>query len=130
MKRQVLLSKLDNVIHSNQKFIEKSQYQKNMIKNLYHYLAKEVFNNKIKTDKKTNMVNSFGHLVGGYDGMYYSYLWSKVISNDIYNTKFKNNIFNNKVGEKYIKFILSKGGSENAEDMIKNFIKRKYKFNI
>jgi thimet oligopeptidase len=130
MKIQIVLSKLDNTLHSNNKFIEKSQYQKNMIKNLYHYLSKEVYNNKIKTDKRTNMATSFGHLAGGYDGMYYSYLWSKVISNDIYNSKFKNNILNNKLGEQYIKNIISKGGSEKAEVMIKNFLGRKYKFNI
>jgi thimet oligopeptidase len=130
MKRQILLSKLDNTLHSNNKFIGKNQYQKNMIKNLYHFLAKEVFKNKIKTDKRTNMATSFGHIANGYDGMYYSYLWSKVISNDIYKSKFKNNILNPKLGEEYIKKIISKGGSEKAEIMIKNFLGRKYKFNI
>jgi thimet oligopeptidase len=66
---------------------------------------------------------SFGHL-NGYAAGYYSYLWSKVFSEDIFSVFEEKGIFNPETGKKYIDCILSKGSSIDEEDQIKAFLGR------
>jgi thimet oligopeptidase len=49
----------------------------------------------------TNFSASFGHMTGGYDAAYYSYLWSEVFSADMFEAKFKGNVLSKSAGREY-----------------------------
>jgi thimet oligopeptidase len=66
---------------------------------------------------------SFGHLTG-YGAKYYGYLWSKVFSLDLFATIKKHGLLNPKIGQKYIKEVLSKGGAQDPNELLYNFLGR------
>ncbi|XP_064477404.1 thimet oligopeptidase-like isoform X2 [Ornithodoros turicata] len=73
----------------------------------------------------TNMASHFPHLVNGYDGRYYSYMWSEVFSMDLFSARFKREgVFNKETGMEYRKKILEPGGSKDATDILRDFLGR------
>ncbi len=65
----------------------------------------------------------FGHLVG-YDAGYYGYMWSKVYAADMF-TRFRSEgILSGTIGMDYRNKVLEKGSSEEAINLIKNFLGR------
>lgn len=66
---------------------------------------------------------SFGHLTG-YGAKYYGYLWSKVFSLDLFATIKKYGLLNPEIGQKYIKEVLSKGGAQDPNELLYNFLGR------
>lgn len=70
---------------------------------------------------------SFGHL-DGYSAIYYTYMWSLVIAKDLF-TVFKNHgLLNAKAAAQYRRSILEPGGSQDAADLVKDFLGRDYDF--
>ncbi|KAL1916923.1 uncharacterized protein VTP21DRAFT_5120 [Calcarisporiella thermophila] len=92
---------------------------------LWHQLGEEV--RLIPSMKGTFGQASFGHLMGGYDSAYYSYLYSSVFSSDMFYTKFQKDPMDHVSGLEYRYKILEKGGSRDAIDMLVDFLGREPK---
>ena len=65
---------------------------------------------------------SFSHIFsGGYSAGYYSYKWAEVLEADAFSLFAEKGIFNREVSESFRSNILSKGGSEDADVLYRNF---------
>ncbi len=109
-------------IHSNK--IRLDNTGKNLSKEFNKYLLKYL---KTKRPESSLYPAGWGHLVGGYDAGYYSYMWALVYAQDIYSEFEKAKDSKSKlkeVGERYRKEILEVGGSRDELLSVKKFLKR------
>lgn len=68
-------------------------------------------------------INAFGHIFSSsYAAGYYGYLWSDVLSADMYSHFEKVGVFNRKEGQRYVNTFLGKGGSEDVMSMYVAFM--------
>jgi len=67
---------------------------------------------------------SFGHLMGGYDAAYYSYMWAEVFGDDMFGRFEEEGATNPAVGMAYRREVLEKGGSIDADQMLVGFLGR------
>lgn len=66
---------------------------------------------------------SFIHLIG-YGAKYYGYLWSKVFALDLFEHIKPMGLLNNSIGQKYTNEVIGKGGSQDPEELLRNFLGR------
>jgi len=113
--RQLLFAIIDQLIHTSTEIDSEKLYQE---------LCGKIFG--IDATPGTNLLAGFAHLTGGYDAQYYSYLWSKVYSSDMFSTKFGGHMLlqPGASGLEYRKKILEPGGTRDAADMIFDFLGR------
>jgi thimet oligopeptidase len=67
---------------------------------------------------------SFGHLMGGYDASYYGYMWAEVFGDDMFSRFEDEGVTNPVVGKAYRREVLEKGGSLDADDLLRGFLGR------
>lgn len=112
--RQIEFSLLDMKIHMEEKLTETKLEQ----------IKAEVYKKtslieKIDTD---SFLNGFSHIfAGGYSAGYYSYKWAEVLSADVFESFIDGNNLNFEKGHLFYQEILSKGGSDKAINLFKNF---------
>ncbi len=75
-------------------------------------------------DSEDHHTASFGHLMG-YGAGYYGYLWALVFAHDLFAHIKKEGLLNPVIGTKYKEKILSKGGSDDPENLLESFLGRK-----
>jgi len=73
--------------------------------------------------EENHFYTSFGHLTG-YGAKYYGYLWSKVFALDIFATIKKHGLLNPEIGQKYVKEVIGKGGAQDPNELLYNFLGR------
>ncbi len=76
-------------------------------------------------DKDAHFAGTFGHMMGGYDGGYYGYLWSKVFATDMFTRFQKEGILNSDTGRAYRDIILAKGRTVAPDVLLEQFLGRK-----
>ncbi len=70
--------------------------------------------------------SSFSHIfAGGYSSGYYSYKWAEVLEADAFEYFKQEGIFNQKIAEKFKKYILEKGSTEDPMELYVQFRGRK-----
>lgn len=109
--RQVEFSLVDLLIYNS---TDQNHYD------IYNELKKET--NYFKVDESLRFLNGFSHIYsGGYAAGYYGYKWADVLSADAFE-EFKNKgVLSKEVGEKFVKTILSQGGSKEFGELFKDF---------
>ena len=72
--------------------------------------------------KEACMSTSFSHIfAGGYAAGYYGYKWAEMLEADAFSLFKEQGVMSKEVANKYVKTILSQGGSKPAMEMFKDF---------
>lgn len=139
-KRHILIALYDQMIYSSQSVIDsfenalKEGNEKkisNVLSDLYRQLHNEIMIDKDKNPKyKIELAKDIGvpyewlSTFLGSDSQYYSSIWSRVLSADVYNEMIKGKPINSDIGDQLVKHIFQHGGTKQGYEMICNYMKR------
>jgi thimet oligopeptidase len=114
--RQVFLGTFDNNIHTVTAGTKVSADD----------VAKKAWADVMKfpEDKGAHFAGTFGHMMGGYDGGYYGYLWSEVFAADMFTRFQKEGVLNAKVGREYRDRVIARGRMVPPDVLLKDFLGR------
>jgi thimet oligopeptidase len=111
--RQVFLGSFDSAIHTADK-TNADQVAKKLWSQILGF----------PEDKSEHFAATFGHMMGGYDGGYYGYLWSEVFAADMFTRFQAEGILNPKVGREYRDRVISRGRTVEPSVLLKDFLGR------
>jgi thimet oligopeptidase len=112
--RQAVLSLLDLRLHTHDVKVEPDAVEQKLWHDTMGY----------PVYPEEHMPASFGHLMNGYDGGYYGYMWSKVFAQDMFSRFEREGVLNTKTGKEYRDIILASGQTEDAEVLLQRFLGR------
>ncbi len=115
-KRQLVFGLYDMTLHASKKL------ELNDVKKCFQDIYKKLMG--LELPESVDFGASFGHLMGGYSAGYYSYLWSLVYAKDMYKSVIKGNELNEDVGRRFRKIILSRGGTIDSIESVREFLGR------
>ena len=95
---------------------QKDPYQ--IMKQLHEEMIKNIL-----FEPENHFYSFFVHLTG-YGAKYYGYLWSKVFALDLFDEIKKHGLLNPVIGQKYIREVIGKGGSQDPNELLFNFLGR------
>ena len=64
----------------------------------------------------------------GYSAIYYTYMWSLVIANDLFSRFDREGMHNKETARDYRNLVLGPGGSDDAANLVERFLGRPYNF--
>lgn len=111
--RQLFLGSFDQAIHTVDKVNSDLTAKK---------LWSEIM--KFPEDPKEHFAGTFGHMMGGYDGGYYGYLWSEVFAADMFTRFQAEGVLNPKTGREYRDRVLARGRTVEPSVLLKDFLGR------
>jgi Zn-dependent oligopeptidase len=112
--RQIFFSILDLKYHMAKGKVDTTK--------LYEKLMKKI--SLIPMSPGTHPQASFGHLMGGYEAGYYSYLWSELIAADLFSVFEEKGVMNAETGARYRELILAPGRSYDEAGQVEKFLGR------
>jgi thimet oligopeptidase len=112
--RQIFFSVLDMRYHTAKGKVDTTK--------VYEKLMKKIA--LLPMSQGTHPQASFGHLMGGYEAGYYSYLWSEVIAMDLFGAFEASGVMSPATGAKYRELILAPGRSYDEAAQVAKFLGR------
>ena len=111
--RQVFLGRFDHAIHTADK-VDADAVAKKLWADIM----------KFPEDKAEHFAGTFGHMMGGYDGGYYGYLWSEVFAADMFTRFQAEGVLNAKTGREYRDRVIARGRTVEPDVLLKDFLGR------
>ena len=114
--KQLVLAITDQLLHTE------SLDNEDHIEKIYNQVSQEIMG--IQNQPDTCRLAIFDHITGGYDAQYYSYMWSKIYADDMYEKLKELLIKDPMAGLEYRRQILAWGGSRDVTISLRNFLGR------
>ncbi|MFC1845666.1 M3 family metallopeptidase [Candidatus Dependentiae bacterium] len=92
------------------------------LEKVWRQLEKTILRNTAP-DPDNHHYASFGHLLG-YGACYYSYIWSRVLSQDVFEHIDKDGLLRLDAGKRYVELVLNPGGSKDPNVLMRKFLGR------